>query len=188
VPRFWETASRRGAGQVFKAPCTRGHGPRSLSKGRVGGTELFTLRRYVNHRQFRDLIGLWGPQYWTEKDVETNPNEVYTKWQARRDFFTVRREHAPHARHIREGGSHPPATKCGGTLIKDLDTTIAELREEFERIRIALAALERLAAGGKRRGRPPKWLASVRNPAVSAPASKKRAAKAPAPKAPPSES
>ena len=75
-------------------------------------------------------------------------------------------------------------------MIKDLDTTIAELREEFERIRIALAALERLAAGGKRRGRPPKWLASVRNPAVSA-TSKKRAAKDtganPAPKPPPSE-
>ena len=124
--------------------------------------------------------------------METNPNEVYTRWQARRDFFTVRREHAPHARHIHEGGSQPPATKCGGTLIKDLDTTIAELREEFERIRIALAALERLAAGGKRRGRPPKWLASVRNPAISAPTSKKRAAKDTgtnaAPKPPPSES
>jgi hypothetical protein len=78
-------------------------------------------------------------------------------------------------------------------LIKDLDTTIAELREEFERIRIALAALERLAAGGKRRGRPPKWLANVRN--VTAPAAgvakKKRAAKESAsesaPKTPPSE-
>jgi hypothetical protein len=48
-------------------------------------------------------------------------------------------------------------------LIQDLDNTIAELREEFERIRLALAALERLAAGGKRRGRPPKWLAKARN-------------------------
>jgi hypothetical protein len=79
-------------------------------------------------------------------------------------------------------------------LIKDLDTTIAELREEFERIRIALAALERLAAGGKRRGRPPKWLAKVRTlPAPDAPATKKkRAAKdfgsESAPKTPTSES
>jgi hypothetical protein len=79
-------------------------------------------------------------------------------------------------------------------LIKDLDTTIAELREEFERIRIALAALERLAAGGKRRGRPPKWLAKARNLAVPAPPSttKKRTAKDLAgsdssPKSPPSE-
>jgi hypothetical protein len=67
----------------------------------------------------------------------------------------------------------------GGTLIKDLDSTIAELREEFERIRLALAALERLAAGGKRRGRPPKWLAKARGAMVQAPppARKKRAAK-----------
>lgn len=63
-------------------------------------------------------------------------------------------------------------------MIKDLDTTIAELREEFERIRIALAALERLAAGGKPRGRPPKWLANVRKLTAQAPAAqKKRAAK-----------
>jgi hypothetical protein len=49
-------------------------------------------------------------------------------------------------------------------LITDLDKAIAELREEFERIQEALAALERLAAGGrKRRGRPPKWLSRVRS-------------------------
>jgi hypothetical protein len=61
-------------------------------------------------------------------------------------------------------------------LIQDLDNTIAELREEFERIRLALAALERLAAGGKkRRGRPPKWLAKARSSEPAAP--KKRAAK-----------
>jgi len=61
-------------------------------------------------------------------------------------------------------------------LIQDLDNTIAELREEFERIRLALAALERLAAGGKkRRGRPPKWLAKARTSEQTAP--KKRAAK-----------
>ncbi len=78
-------------------------------------------------------------------------------------------------------------------MIKDLDTTIAELREEFERIRIALAALERLAAGGKRRGRPPKWLANVRNaaPPIKEAAPKKRSVKEAAsdssPKPPPSE-
>jgi hypothetical protein len=64
-------------------------------------------------------------------------------------------------------------------LINDLDNTIAELREEFERIRAALAALEQLAAGGKRRGRPPKWLAKVRRSAAAParPAVKKRAGK-----------
>lgn len=61
----------------------------------------------------------------------------------------------------------------------DLDKAIAELREEFERIQDALAALERLAAGGKRRGRPPKWLARVRASAPDPkPAAKKQAAKA----------
>jgi hypothetical protein len=53
----------------------------------------------------------------------------------------------------------------------DLDKTIADLREEFERIRDALWALERLATAGKRRGRPPKWLARVRPP-VETPAPK----------------
>ncbi len=65
-------------------------------------------------------------------------------------------------------------------MIQDLDNTIAELREEFERIRLALAALERLAAGGKRRGRPPKWLAKARNSAKTGPeakTAKKRAQK-----------
>jgi hypothetical protein len=63
-------------------------------------------------------------------------------------------------------------------LITDLDKTIAELREEFERIRVALAALEQLAAGGKRRGRPPKWLEDVRRSVTAdapKPATKKRA-------------
>jgi hypothetical protein len=65
-------------------------------------------------------------------------------------------------------------------LTTDLDTTIAELREEFERIRVALAALEQLAAGGKRRGRPPKWLEKVRKSVAAdapKPGAKKRAAK-----------
>lgn len=59
-------------------------------------------------------------------------------------------------------------------MIQDLDNTIAELREEFERIRLALAALERLAAGGKRRGRPPKWLAKARSSEQTAPKKKAR--------------
>jgi hypothetical protein len=74
----------------------------------------------------------------------------------------------------RDGGN--PTEVFGRTLIMDLQKTIAELREEFERVRDALAALERLAEG-KRRGRPPKWLAKSRAAAVqdSKPAEKKRA-------------
>jgi hypothetical protein len=79
------------------------------------------------------------------------------------------------ARNIRDGSF--PAAKFGGILIQDLENTIAELREEFERIRLALAALERLAAGGKRRGRPPKWLVKVRNSQKEVPEPKKRVVK-----------
>jgi hypothetical protein len=43
----------------------------------------------------------------------------------------------------------------------DLQKAIAELREEFEQVQAAIAALERLAEG-KRRGRPPKWLSRAR--------------------------
>jgi hypothetical protein len=51
----------------------------------------------------------------------------------------------------------------------DLERTIAELREEFERIQHAVAVLEKLAAGGaKRRGRPPKWLANAQRTSVPA--------------------
>ena len=65
-------------------------------------------------------------------------------------------------------------------MITDLDKAIAELREELERMQDALAALERLAAGGApRRGRPPKWISRVRTLAGKAPKSapKKIAAK-----------
>lgn len=65
-------------------------------------------------------------------------------------------------------------------MISDLDKAIAELREELERMQDALAALERLAAGGgPKRGRPPKWVARVRTLSgkVSKPAAKKRVSK-----------
>ncbi len=38
---------------------------------------------------------------------------------------------------------------------------ITELREERERIEVALASLTRLTIGTPRRGRPPKWLGSA---------------------------
>jgi len=44
----------------------------------------------------------------------------------------------------------------------DLEKTIAELRQQSQLISEAIEALERLAEGGKRRGRPPRWLQSVR--------------------------
>jgi hypothetical protein len=43
----------------------------------------------------------------------------------------------------------------------DINSMLAELRAERERLTEAILVLERLAAGGhKRRGRPPKWLAA----------------------------
>jgi hypothetical protein len=45
----------------------------------------------------------------------------------------------------------------------DIDKLIGELYAERMRLDAAIAALERAAAGGrKRRGRPPKWLAQIR--------------------------
>ncbi len=41
----------------------------------------------------------------------------------------------------------------------NLDTILAELREEASRINEAILVIERLMqANGKRRGRPPKWM------------------------------
>jgi hypothetical protein len=46
----------------------------------------------------------------------------------------------------------------------DLLQMIAELRAEQQQIDAAILVIERLAAGtgGKRRGRPPKWLSATR--------------------------
>ena len=46
----------------------------------------------------------------------------------------------------------------------DIHSILAELRSEKDRLEEAILTIERLAAGSlaKRRGRPPKWMASVR--------------------------
>ncbi|HUQ91811.1 MAG TPA: hypothetical protein VM120_09025 [Bryobacteraceae bacterium] len=45
----------------------------------------------------------------------------------------------------------------------DVSKMISELRSELQEIEGVILALERLAiGGGKRRGRPPKWLAAAR--------------------------
>ncbi len=44
----------------------------------------------------------------------------------------------------------------------DLDRLISELCAERMRLDAAIAALERAAGTGKRRGRPPKWLTGTR--------------------------
>ena len=46
----------------------------------------------------------------------------------------------------------------------DILRILGELRSEKERLEEAILTIERLAAGslGKRRGRPPKWMASVK--------------------------
>ena len=47
----------------------------------------------------------------------------------------------------------------------DVSKILAELREERQQIEEAIVSLERLARGrGRRRGRPPAWLASVTEP------------------------
>jgi hypothetical protein len=51
----------------------------------------------------------------------------------------------------------------------DIHSILADLRTEKERLEEAILTIERLAAGSmtKRRGRPPKWLASVKAEAGS---------------------
>ena len=56
----------------------------------------------------------------------------------------------------------------------DIHSILAELRSEKERLEEAILTIERLAASslGKRRGRPPKWMASAKAATSSLPASK----------------
>lgn len=46
----------------------------------------------------------------------------------------------------------------------DINQMLAELRAEREQLEEAILALERLVrGGGKRRGRPPKWMSAIRS-------------------------
>ena len=58
----------------------------------------------------------------------------------------------------------------------DIHRILAELRAEKERLEEAILTIERLAAGhlGKRRGRPPKWMAGAKEAATLFEAPKKR--------------
>jgi hypothetical protein len=49
----------------------------------------------------------------------------------------------------------------------DISRILAELRLEREQLGEAIASLERLAAGGtKRRGRPPAWMAKIKDETI----------------------
>jgi hypothetical protein len=58
----------------------------------------------------------------------------------------------------------------------DIQKLLAELRSEKERLEEAILTIERLAAGslGKRRGRPPKWMANAKVATATSLAPKKR--------------
>jgi hypothetical protein len=58
----------------------------------------------------------------------------------------------------------------------DIHRILAELRSEKERLEEAILTIERLASGhlGKRRGRPPKWMAGVKEATTSLVSPKKR--------------
>jgi hypothetical protein len=50
----------------------------------------------------------------------------------------------------------------------DISKILGELRVEREQLEEAILALERLSAGGaKRRGRPPAWMAKLKDEAVA---------------------
>jgi hypothetical protein len=44
----------------------------------------------------------------------------------------------------------------------DITKILEDLRQEKAQLEEAILSLERLAAGGKRRGRPPAWMAAVK--------------------------
>lgn len=57
----------------------------------------------------------------------------------------------------------------------DIVKMLAELRQERQAIEEAILTLERLAHGqGKRRGRPPAWMAALKDKAEPKPQPKKR--------------
>jgi hypothetical protein len=47
----------------------------------------------------------------------------------------------------------------------DITKILEELRQERDQLDEAILSLERLAAGGRRRGRPPAWIAAVKQQA-----------------------
>lgn len=51
----------------------------------------------------------------------------------------------------------------------DITKILEELRREHQQLGEAILSLERLAAGGKRRGRPPAWLAAAQQSTGAAP-------------------
>src|SRR5438270_427747 len=68
--------------------------------------------------------------------------------------------------------SRSVASTVGRTM--EVDKILEQLRDEREAVEEAIITLERLARGrSKRRGRPPAWLAEVRNRGTSAPAPSK---------------
>jgi hypothetical protein len=57
----------------------------------------------------------------------------------------------------------------------DISKILSELRVEREQLEEAILALERLAAGGaRRRGRPPAWMARLKDETVAKPARRGR--------------
>lgn len=62
----------------------------------------------------------------------------------------------------------------------DVTKILAELKAEREQIEEAILSLERLARGrGKRRGRPPAWMAASEDTAAAVPAVPKRRGRPP---------
>ena len=46
----------------------------------------------------------------------------------------------------------------------DLEKVLAQLHADLENLDAAIASLERIQQGGRRRGRPPEWLTKTRAP------------------------
>ena len=125
--------------------------------------EYERLRRLENSSSF-DESGENRPK----NIAHIRPQRVYTRSGHGRWVNTNRGLIKPHG--SRPCGRLPFIIRGAGRVVPfershtvDVNRILSELREERANIIDAIANLERLARGrGKRRGRPPKWLAEAR--------------------------
>src|SRR5258705_5094037 len=61
----------------------------------------------------------------------------------------------------RDNPHEPDRTLCYAPKNMNLAKILAEFHDERRRVDEAIEVITRLAAGGKRRGRPPKWMAEA---------------------------
>jgi hypothetical protein len=95
----------------------------------------------------------------------------FQKWSRKADG------HSEKGKSYFHNNSYPRSANLYAEGIMDVTKILAELREEREQVEQAILTLERLARGrGRRRGRPPSWMAEITRKRGRPPGSKNKAA------------